>query len=326
MMLDYGCVSTADLIGEQIVCSQCGATAHYPATNEGADAATFLGGYYKIAGRVFCLVCAREYDARKQAQREQQRKAKDEADWRGFVADVRKTVSKNGKLSVLDVKDTRLTCSRCGTRECLTHAGLAEFVRKGWAKRNGRVYCPRCLKLQRQAKKSSAKKQEKTLDSGNPAVIIRVVKDKPMTANLCGERKMPNGNGNGRKKLVTRVTELRDRLVAQRAALKENGGRAVVTQEDLAELVEINKYLQVINDAKKEAFTVVTAMASEGAVIEAGALSIQKQEEAGNRSWPNIVKEEYGQEKYKELLEKHKPAPAMRWRVVDALTGKRVDD
>lgn len=133
-------------------------------------------------------------------------------------------------------------------------------------------------------------------------------------------------NGNGRKKLVTRVTELRDRLVAQRAALKENGGRAVVTQEDLAELVEINKYLQVINDAKKEAFTVVTAMAADGAVIEAGALSIQKQEEAGNRSWTNIVKDEYGQEKYKELLEKYKPAPAQRWRVVDSITGKRVDD
>jgi len=167
----------------------------------------------------------------------------------------------------------------------------------------------------------------KSLDIPAPAVIITGKKDKSTTANLSGERRKMETNGNGRKKVETRARELLEKANAMKAQAVD-GGRAVIEQTDLIELVELHQKLKVANDALRASKAVLTALAAKGAVIEAGTLSIQKQEEAGSRSWPKIVKAEFGDEKYKALLadDNYKPAPAQRWRVVDALTGKRVDD
>jgi len=137
---------------------------------------------------------------------------------------------------------------------------------------------------------------------------------------------MQNGNGHANKKWPTRAVELSEQ-VKKMAARVEEGGEVEIPQSVLAEYLEVLKAAQVIADAQKVSWTLLTRMVESGVPIEKGAASIAKLSESGSRSWSNIVKEHFGAETYKALLadETYKPAPALRWRMVDSVTNKRID-
>lgn len=340
-MLDYGFVTVGDLVGGKIVCSQCGATAYYPATQEGTEDATIVGGFNNINGLVYCSVCAREYDRRRTERMERNKAA---------AAQVRAGDYRFVTFSDVSLSWGALICSCCKRMEPCdgSHGALSAVNEMGWRNIAGRVHCAACARKhdrlsypQHESKAKAAadwrtfteevkKISEKSLDSGRPAVIIRVVKDKPMVANTFVEnRKMTTTegrtNGNGRKHVETRARELLALAQSIKAAVAE-GKRPVIEQADLQELVELGKKIKIAASDIGDAKDIVTELVAQGAIVETGPLSIQRQEEKGSRSWSDIVKKTFGLEKYNTLLNDNQPKTYLRWRIVDALTGKRVDD